>query len=93
MGAVGLLDKVYNYANLVSSGQKLTPTQRQDFYGSAKAINDAFQKQASGIASQYRGIASQYGLTPQNVTLERPEGAGVLDQADAILRGAANGKR
>ncbi len=82
MGSVGLLDKVYNYANLVASGQKLTPTQRKDFYDSAKAINDKFQEGAAGVAAQYKGIASQYGLKPENVTLENPAGGWSIKKVD-----------
>jgi len=82
MGAVGLLDKVYNYANLVASGQKLTPTQRKDFYDSAKAINEEFQKGKSGVASQYKGIAQQYKLSPQNVTLERETDGWSIQKVD-----------
>lgn len=87
LGSVGLIDKVYNYANLVATGEKLTPTQRKDFYDSARAINDAFQKQRGEFAGQYKGIASQYGLKPENVTLERSDGSSVFDQADKILNG------
>ena len=82
MGAVGILDKVYNYAQMVSSGQKLTPTQRKDFYDSAKAINDKFQEGAAAIAAQYKGIASQYGLKPENVTLENPAGGWSIKKVD-----------
>lgn len=85
LGSVGLIDKVYNYANLVATGEKLTPTQRKDFYESAKSINDAFQKQRGEFAGQYKGIARQYGLKPENVTLERSDGSSIFDQADAIV--------
>jgi hypothetical protein len=70
MNATGLIDKVRNYAEQIATGKKLNPAQRQDFYSSAKAINDAFQKQKSGIATNYRGIASQYNLKPDNVTFD-----------------------
>lgn len=68
LNATGLVDKVRNYAESIATGKKLNPQQRQDFYNSAKAINDAFQQQRNGIADNYRGIASQYGLKPENVT-------------------------
>jgi hypothetical protein len=82
MGSVGLLDKVYNYAQMVSSGQKLTPTQRKDFYDSAKAINEEFQKGKSGVSSQYKGIAQQYKLSPENVTLEKPSSGWGIQKVD-----------
>lgn len=68
VGAVGLLDKVQNYAQMVTSGEKLTPTQREDFYNSAKAINDTFQKAKGEIAADFSKNASQYNLSPENVT-------------------------
>jgi hypothetical protein len=40
MQATGALDKLYNYANLISTGQKLTPSQREDFRSLAKALRD-----------------------------------------------------
>lgn len=69
VNATGLMDKVYNYAHMIKTGEKLNPTQRKDFYDSAKAINDAFQGEANKVGSTYRGIGSQYGLSPDNVTL------------------------
>lgn len=69
VNATGLLDKVYNYANMVKTGQKLNPAQRKDFYDSAKSINDAFQEESGKVKNTYRGIATQYGLSPDNTTL------------------------
>jgi hypothetical protein len=67
MGAGGLMDKVQNYANMVFTGKKLTPSQREDFYSSAKAINDSFQKERDGVAERFKQNATQYNLTPENV--------------------------
>jgi len=70
MNATGLIDKVYNYANMIKTGEKLNPNQRKDFYESARAINNAFQEEAGKVKSKFRGIASQYGLKPENVATE-----------------------
>lgn len=67
VGAVGILDKVQNYASMVMSGRKLTPDQREDFYNSAKAINDTFQVEKEKVAAGFRENAGQYNLTPENV--------------------------
>ena len=67
VNATGLFDKVSNYSAAILEGKKLNPTQRKDFYDSAKAINDAFQKQRGEIDSQYSEMATGYGLNPQNV--------------------------
>jgi len=69
VNATGLMDKVYNYANAIKTGQRLNPNQRKDFYDSAKAINKAFQAEASNAANKYKAIASQYGLKPENITI------------------------
>ena len=69
VNATGVMDKVYNYANMIKTGQKLNPAQRQDFYNSAKAINEAFQAEAGKVKNTYRGIAKQYNLNPDNATL------------------------
>jgi len=68
VNATGLMDKVYNYANMIKTGQKLNPSQRKDFYDSAKAINEAFQGEAQHVGERYKGIAGQYGLDPGNIT-------------------------
>jgi hypothetical protein len=67
MGAGGLMDKVQNYANMVFTGKKLTPSQREDFYSSAKEINDAFLQQRDVVAERFKENAVQYNLTPDNV--------------------------
>lgn len=67
VNATGLMDKVRNYAASVLEGKKLNPAQRQDFYESAKAINDAFQKKREEVDQQYSEMATGYGLNPQNV--------------------------
>jgi hypothetical protein len=67
VNATGLLDKVQNYAAQITEGKKLNPNQRKDFYDSAKAINDAFQKQRAEVDRQYSEMTQGYGLNPQNV--------------------------
>jgi hypothetical protein len=67
VNATGLLDKVQNYAASILEGKKLNPNQREDFYNSAKAISEAFQKERDGIATRFEENAQQYNLTPANV--------------------------
>jgi hypothetical protein len=67
MNTSGLMDKVQNYAKMIYTGEKLTPTQRADFLSSAKEINDAFQVEKDGIASRFAENAKQYNLSPENV--------------------------
>jgi hypothetical protein len=69
MNSSGMLDRVFNYANRLATGEKLTETQRKDFYDSAKAINDAFKTGISAKTNTFRKIASEYGLNPDNVVM------------------------
>lgn len=67
VNATGLLDKVQNYAASVLEGKKLNPTQREDFYKSAQAINASFQSERDKIAGRFDENAQQYNLSPSNV--------------------------
>lgn len=67
VNATGLLDKVQNYAASIMEGKKLNPTQRKDFYESAKAINESFQKGRADVDNEYSEMAKSYGLEPKNV--------------------------
>ena len=77
VNATGLLDKVYNYANMIKTGQRLNPTQRKDFYDSAKSINDAFQAERGTVDKQFSDLTEGYGLNPKNVvtSLRTPKAA------------------
>jgi hypothetical protein len=80
MGAGGMMDKVQNYANMVMTGKKLTPSQREDFYASAKQINDSFLKERDGVAARFTDNAKQYNLTPDNVVGAPRKAAAVMDK-------------
>lgn len=67
VNATGLFDKVMNYSDAILKGQRLNPTQRKDFYDSAKAINDAFQSERAKVDQQFSELTTGYGLNPQNV--------------------------
>ena len=77
VNATGLLDKTMNYAAQIVEGKKLNPAQRKDFYDSAKAINEAFQKEREKVDNQYSEMAKGYGLNPKNVvpSLRNPKPA------------------
>jgi len=67
MAATGMLDRVTNYAQMVSSGQKLTPQQREDFGELASQLYGAASDRYNSSAEEYRGFASQYKLDPDRV--------------------------
>lgn len=96
MQASGALDRFMNYANRLKTGQKLTPTQRQDFYSSGEALYNASRQRFGQTAGQYEGIAKQYGLDSQflpkkpeqpKANLQRNSTA-IYKAREAIKRGA-----
>ena len=85
VNATGILDKLYNYANMIKTGQRLNPVQREDFYVSAKAINDAFQAEKNKVGESYKGLATSYGFDPAKVIFQAGAPAG-SPNIDALLQ-------
>lgn len=67
MAASGLLDRATNYANMVVSGQKLTPTQRKDFQQLADSLYGESIKQYNNKRSEYGKFATDYGLDSERI--------------------------
>ncbi len=67
MAASGLLDRVQNYASMVMTGTKLTPTQRKDFQTLADALYGESVKQYNAKRAEYEGIANRNQLPVQDV--------------------------
>lgn len=67
MSATGLLDRAQNYANMVATGQKLTPQQRVEFQGLADALYSESVKAYNAKRDEYTGIASDYGMNPSRI--------------------------
>jgi hypothetical protein len=62
MAASGLLDRAQNYAGMVMSGQKLTPTQRKDFKDLADKLHGESVKQYNAKRKEYSSFATGYNL-------------------------------
>lgn len=62
MAATGVEDKVRNYANMVVTGQKLTPAQRKDFVTLSDKLYDAAAGQFNQKRNEYAGIAERNKL-------------------------------
>lgn len=97
LNATGVMDRVFNYAEQITKGMKLNPKQRQDFYDSAKAINDAMQAEKGKVDTQFTELATGYGLSPNNVvtslrTKDAPK-VGKPAEKTVTRRGTLNGKR
>ena len=67
MAATGLADKMTNYAQMVVSGQKLTPKQRVDFQNLADVLYTESTKQYNSKRGEYAGFAKDYGLNENRI--------------------------
>ena len=67
MAATGLLDRVGNYASMILSGNKLTPSQRKDFQSLADKLYAESNKQYNSKRGEYQGIAERNGLNTADV--------------------------
>jgi len=66
--ARGIWDAASNYANMIISGEKLTPTQRKEFYKITGDIMAAAEAEYNRLGKEYRNIASRHELDAQMVT-------------------------
>ena len=75
--AAGVPDRVMNLYNRMLSGERLNPTQRQDFVAQAHGLFDRQEQQYQAVQNQYRGISERSGLDPRNTILDYsiPQGA------------------
>lgn len=62
MAATGLEDRVRNYANLIITGQKLTPGQRKDFVELSDKLYNVAGQQFNQKRNEYAGIAERNKL-------------------------------
>jgi hypothetical protein len=62
MAATGVEDRVKNYANMVITGQKLTPAQRKDFVDLSDKLYNAAAGQFNQKRGEYAGIAERNKL-------------------------------
>jgi hypothetical protein len=67
MQASGLIDRVVNYANMIKTGQKLTPTQRKDFQSLADSLFYESSRLYNAKRAEYEGIAKRNGLSVDDV--------------------------
>ena len=67
MAASGLMDRVENYAKMIITGQKLTPTQRADFQKLADALYAESVGQYNAKRGEYQGIAERNQLPVADV--------------------------
>jgi hypothetical protein len=93
MAATGVEDKVRNYANMVITGQKLTPSQRKDFVNLSDKLYDAAAGQFNQKRGEYAGIAERNKLDVEaavgaSAKLKQPQAnTNIRSLADQILQG------
>lgn len=80
----GLPETIVNQYNRLLTGERLGDAQRADFANTAKSLLDAQYGQYTKTATQYRELASQYGLNPDRVVNpETLKGTGVSNPKPA----------
>jgi hypothetical protein len=72
MQAAGRLDRLQNYFNNFMTGQKLTPTQRDDFKSLANELYAAAGQAYNQKRDEYFGFVSQYGFKNLDAALGGP---------------------
>ena len=72
MSSSGLMDRVTNYAQMVISGQRLTPQQRKDFQKLADEFYSASEEQFNTKSAEYGQIAKDYNLNAPRVSGQSP---------------------
>jgi hypothetical protein len=65
--ATGVPDQVANMYNRAINGQRLNDVQRNDFTSQARGLLDAQAKSYNETVNQYRGIAEEYGFSPDRI--------------------------
>ena len=94
MSAAGLGDKLGNYAQMIISGQKLTPDQRKDFVALSDKLYNSAAQQYNAKRGEYAGIAEANGLSvdaaagkPAQIKEIKTNNFGILPSAlDAELK-------
>ena len=67
MAATGVFDRMINYANMLKTGQKLTPAQRKDFGELADSLYGESSNAYNAKRSEYEGIAQRNELNTADV--------------------------
>lgn len=74
----GVPDQIAALYNQVTSGQKLSPQQRQNFVRTATSQLNAARDNAAQIENEYRRIAIDQGVDPDQVIIQREARPGRL---------------
>jgi len=72
MAASGRMDMLSNYFNMWSSGQKLTPTQRDDFKALSNELYAAAAQAYNAKRDEYKGFGNAYNFKNLDAALGAP---------------------
>lgn len=72
MAASGRMDRLSNYFNMWSSGQKLTPTQREDFKALSNELYAAAAQAYNAKRDEYKGFGNAYNFKNLDAALGAP---------------------
>lgn len=67
MAATGMMDRAQNYAQMIISGNKLTPKQREEFGTLSNQLFNAAAGRYNETAEEYRAVAKDYGLNADRI--------------------------
>lgn len=73
MAATGALDRLYNYAKMLTTGEKLTPNQREDFRKLSNDFYSTAYTQYNTKRDEYVDIAKRYQLPVEDVVGKAPK--------------------
>lgn len=89
LAASGVIDRAFNYYNVLASGKVLTKQQAADFKNITSQIYQAAQESQKAIDADFSQKASTYGLRPemviQNLGQNKPTGNAPPSNIDALL--------
>lgn len=71
--AAGVPDQIRNRYNQILRGERLNPSQRQDFIRQAERLFAQRRQTYDSLASEYRGYARDYGLDPNRIISRQPQ--------------------
>ena len=87
LAASGVIDRAFNYYNVIQSGKVLTKQQAADFKNITAQIYQAAQESQGQIDADFTAKAQQYGLRPEMVIqdLGQKKKAATPTNIDALL--------
>lgn len=89
MAASGRMDRLSNYFNMWSSGQKLTPTQRDDFKALSNELYAAAAQAYNAKRDEYKGFGNAYNFKNLDAALGAPATAPSVMRRETPVRGAS----